>query len=75
MKIRDAWNAQADKYNQFDILDEDEIEQFADEIIERLSAQLAALKKDARVVATWEGSEDEINSAIQRILEATKEVE
>jgi undecaprenyl pyrophosphate synthase len=35
--------------------------------------RLAELKKDARMLATWTGSRREINSAIQRILEATEE--
>jgi hypothetical protein len=104
MGIREKWYEQADEYNQFDALGADEIEQFADVIIEGLENKLAelkkenagirgdfdllfqhnlwtedelseleALKKDARMLATWTGSRREINSAIQRVLEATEE--
>jgi len=42
---------------------------------DKAERELAALKKDARVLATWSGNKEEINAAIARILEATKEVE
>jgi hypothetical protein len=39
----------------------------------RAGAELAALKKDARMLATWTGDRQGINAAIQRILEATED--
>ena len=35
MKIRDEWNKQADEWNQFDSLGKDEVETFADELLNR----------------------------------------
>lgn len=36
MSIRELWNKQADEYNQFDSLDVEEVESFANSIIEKV---------------------------------------
>jgi hypothetical protein len=46
MGIREKWNEQADEYIPLDALGADEIEQFADEVIEGLENKIVELKKE-----------------------------
>ena len=78
--IRDTWNAQADKYNQFDSLNSKEIEVFADQLLselrkdatklaEILSPSYCRYKKETELDSSWE----EIAQASERILNIKKE--